>query len=158
MVQWRRQKLRSLSYRKLRQLNNYFSGVMKCFWSCFQRWWKNNHNCNINLGCLDILFGITNENKDTMIHSLNYCILFAKNYIVKCKSQHNPCNFNNFFPKLKYRIDVERQIAECNGQVLEFKTKWSFIYQYYWLSLKYQIYIFFSVLYYALSMFICTLL
>ena len=109
----------------------FWCNEVKSFWSCFQRWWKNNHNCNINLGCINILFGITNENKDTMIHTLNYCILFAKNYIVKCKSQHNPCNFNNFFPKLKYRIDVERQIAECNGQVLEFMTKGSFIYQYY---------------------------
>ena len=102
---------------------------VKLFWSCFQRWWENIHNCNINLGCLDILFGIINDNKDTMIHVLNYCILFAKNFIVKCKSQHDACDFNQYCQKLKYRIDVERQIAVCNDQFPKFIREWSFIYQ-----------------------------
>ena len=110
-------------------LEHYFYECLnvKQFWASLLRWWNNKSQCNFKLGCLDILFGIMNENNENVVSVLNYCILYAKKYISTCKLANHSCNFQNFVCKLKKMVLIKEYIAEINGSLDEFVLKWHFI-------------------------------
>ena len=99
------------------------------FWLSFNSWWKDLHDSVIILGKLDIIFGIISDNQDEMLNALNYCILFAKNYIYKCKLDATVLDFDDFKKRLKSRILIEKQIAEMNCKLLLFYGRWNFLYK-----------------------------
>jgi len=68
-----------------------------------------------------------NENNDDVISVLNYCILFAKKFISTCRLNNQTCNFQMFLCKLKKRVLIEDYIAESNGLLDKFVSKWNFI-------------------------------
>jgi len=87
-------------------------------------WWNRISECILNLGALDIIFGVMNETNDTMICVLNYCIIIAKKYINSCKLQNCDCVFRKFAKTLKQRLIVEEYIATVNHSLEEFIFKW----------------------------------
>ena len=99
------------------------------FWLSFNSWWKDLHDCVITLGKLDIIFGIISNNQDEMLNALNYCILFAKSYIYKCKLDSIVLDFNDFIKRIKNRIEIEKQIAEMSCKLLPFHNRWNFLYK-----------------------------
>ena len=98
-------------------LEHYFFNCksVETFWSHFVKWWYALTRCNFNLKALDIVLGVMNEFNDTMLKALNYCILFAKGYIVKCKENIVNCSFDIFRCKLKERLLIEEYIASINS-------------------------------------------
>ena len=110
-------------------LEHYFYECLnvKQFWASLLRWWNNKSQCNFKLGCLDILFGIMNENNENVVSVLNYCILYAKSFISTCKLANLSCNFQIFVCKLKKMVLIKEYIAEINGSIDEFDLKWHFI-------------------------------
>ena len=97
---------------------------MLIFWTNLCRWINNVFNCSFKLGCLDVIFGVMDETNDDMLHVLNYCILFAKQFIYSLKSQLKPCTIESFIFKLKNRITIEKYIAELNGTLECFIKRW----------------------------------
>ena len=77
---------------------------VQIFWKSFYNLWKNIYNVTIKLGQLDIKFGIINENKDDMLHVLNFCILLAKKYIYDCKLINKQIVLLDFIAKIKKKI------------------------------------------------------
>lgn len=76
---------------------------------------------------IDIILGVINETKDTLLNALNYCILFAKGYIVKCKENNVNFSFDIFRCKLKDRLLIEEYIAHINCKSNVFISKWKAI-------------------------------
>ena len=99
--------------------------IYRCYGRRFVIWWNIISECKIKFGALDVIFGIMNENNDDLIYVLNYCILFCKHFIYKCKSQVIPCNLDSFISKLKKRVEVEKYIAMKNGNIFVFERKWN---------------------------------
>ena len=97
------------------------------FWKMFFQWWTEKSNCILNLGTIDIIFGVMNEINDCVIGVLNYCILFAKRYINSCRLNNKRCNFENYLEKLNKRIFIEMYISEINGMLEAFNKKWYFV-------------------------------
>ena len=64
------------------------------------------------------------ETNDDMLHVLNYCILFAKQFIYSVKSQLKPCTIESFTCKLKNKITIEKYIAALNGTLECFIKRW----------------------------------
>ena len=112
-------------------IEHYFFECKKLtmFWKKFGTWWNVKSLCSFNLGKLDIVFGIMNENNDCILSALNYCILYAKKFIHNCKLNNQPFFMNNFICKLKRRLIIEEYIAEVNNLLENFKLKWDFLYQ-----------------------------
>ena len=102
--------------------------MLTMFWKTFVTWWNEKSLCTFNLGQLDIVFGIFNENNDCILSALNYCILYAKKFIQNCKLNNQPLLMNNFICKLKQRLIIEEYIAEVNNTLENFRIKWDFLY------------------------------
>ena len=102
---------------------------VQIFWKSFYNWWKNIYNVTIKLGQLDIIFGIINENKDDMLHVLNFCILLAKKYIYDCKLNNKQIVLLDFIAKIKKRLEIEKLLCNMNGCIKQFNLKWEQVYQ-----------------------------
>ena len=76
---------------------------------------------------IDILFGISNDNKDDLIDVFNYCILFAKNYIYICKVNDSSISLITYKQELFNRLEGEKVIASMQNKLADFVTKWSSI-------------------------------
>ncbi len=78
-----------------------------------------------------ILFGFPGRSDDTII--INYCILYAKQYIYLEKLKENKnqnalnIDFLGYLSKLKYILKIEKSIRIHNNQSIKF-NKFNFIY------------------------------
>ena len=110
-------------------IEHYFfeCNYVQVLWRRFVIWWNIISECKITFGALDVIFGIMNENNDDLICVLNYCILFCKHFIYKCKSQVIPCNLDSFISKLKKRVEVEKYFAMKHGNILVVERRWNII-------------------------------
>ena len=98
--------------------------LLKPFWNKFFEWWHTTYDIVINLCDLDIIFGIANPERDDMIYNLNFCLLFAKYYIYKCKINDKIISFSIFVKELKNRIEYEQYILTQDNKSEMFMLKW----------------------------------
>ncbi len=96
----------------------YHCEFVREFWNHLFIWWNGVSQCNLNLGAIDIIFGIMNEENDNMLSVLNYCIILAKKYIIDCRTKSLDCSFKNFRLKLRSRLLIEEYIANINSMGL----------------------------------------
>ena len=109
----------------------YTCDIIKDFWTSFRKWWKNIYECDIELSVCEVIFGVPNEMNDIMIDCLNFCILYAKQFIVEEHSDgsNKSVFIYEFAVSLKNRLEVEKLIAKNNGNLNLFKNKWCKIYE-----------------------------
>ncbi len=80
---------------------------------------------------ISILFGFPGRNDDAIV--INYCILYAKQYIYlekrKENKNHNTLNidFLGYLSKLKYILKIEKRTCIHNNQSIKF-NKFNCIY------------------------------
>lgn len=101
--------------------------VAKDFWEKFFMWWKTLYHVNIDLYDLEILFGIANSENDIVLNSLNFCMLYARYYIYKCKISDNKICFNVFKIELQNRLLYEKHILQMENKIEVFVSKWQTI-------------------------------
>ena len=64
------------------------------------------------------------QSNDDMLYVLNYCILFAKQFIHSSKTQQKICIFEYFVSKLKNWIQDEKCFSQCYGMTDPFLKCW----------------------------------
>ena len=98
------------------------------FWKSFHGWWAEATGMRINLGILDILFGLVNDYNDNILDALNFALIFAKYQIYIAKQDNTQPNFNLFKECLKKRLITEQYILDTKGQNTVFINTWNEIY------------------------------
>ena len=98
------------------------------YWQNFNQWWRNTTEIIIRLATVDIIFGIPNELQDDSLATLNYCLLFAKQFIYRKKKDNKEVNFNAYKCQLKMRLESERYIYESTGTYERFELLWKTIF------------------------------
>ena len=111
-------------------LEHYFYQCVqvKCLWGNFTQLFYNIYSVSIEIGCLDILFGIMNPNRDVIISVLNFCILQGKLYIKKTKLSSGVPSFRDFCLMLKKRLEVEKLLCQLENKIEFFTTKYEALY------------------------------
>ena len=102
---------------------------LQSFWKQFFDWWKSIYSSHIQLSKLDIIFGIANENADSHIDLLNFCVLFIKGYINDCKLYEKTVSFKRFKKTLFKRVEIEKHILLTISNTKCFDTLWRPLYQ-----------------------------
>ena len=98
---------------------------VKLFWTMLLEWWNTIYEVSIKLHVLDIVFGIVNHDRDTMLSTLNFCILFAKYYIYKSKLDNKKVKFGKYKYELKQRILYEKCILAQDDKLAFFDERWN---------------------------------
>ena len=113
-------------------LEHYFFFCEKAhlFWSHFKHWWCSVTSVDLKLNMFYVIFGIINERDESLIHALNFCILFGKYFIANCKKSGELCCFFTYLRELKIRIEIENYIYSQNGKEARFIQIWSEIYNF----------------------------
>ncbi len=99
----------------------------KYLWASLTRLWQNSIGVGIVLSEIDIILGCPNENNDDTINALNFCIIFGKWYIAKCKLEKKKCNFIEFVRLLKKRLATEEYICNIQSQQTIFQDRFSLL-------------------------------
>ncbi len=73
---------------------------------------------------LDIIFGISNSEKNSEIRILNFCIIFVKYYIYKSKIHAKDMNLQWLKQELKDRILSEKCILFQQNEFSEYYNLW----------------------------------
>jgi exonuclease III len=100
----------------------------KQLWKSIQNWWKNLFLFAIKISSLEIIFGLPNENKDSMIHVYNFVILYAKHYIYTNKKMSKPLSLYEFLLQLKYELKLKKEYAKQQQKVHKFNITWGQLY------------------------------
>ena len=105
----------------------YYCQEASKFWTTLRIWWKSILEIDINIQVQDALFGIVNYNDDDVINILNFCILYAKYYIYKCKIEGISFFLPNYIKLLKDTLDIEQAACVLSGSD-SFEKKWADLY------------------------------
>lgn len=105
--------------------------IKHLFWECIhvQHFWSQlrefliEKGFNFTLDFKSISFGIINSNFRT--NQLNFIIILAKYFIVKCKYEKQNILFNLFMNYLKRKLDIEKEIATMKDKMDEHTLRWS---------------------------------
>ena len=107
---------------RIEDLEHYFYDCdnMKPFWNSLNHWFSPIFNMCFQLQAADVIFGIVNTNEDNVLFVLNFCILFAKDFIHDCRQNVKEVNFLSYKKQLKKRLICERYVSQnaCQGQSL----------------------------------------
>ena len=112
-------------------LQHYFfhCSSVSVFWNAFMRFWRMHTGFSFILQELDVIFGILNPFNYDHIDVLNYCIIYAKSYIYKCKRDEKKLCFFEFLILLKNRMEVMHYLSTVKNKENTFLNKWSIIYK-----------------------------
>jgi hypothetical protein len=105
------------------------------FWIDMMNWFRSIHNITFNLGTLDVIFGIINQNDDDILKALNFCILFGKDYIRRQKYNSEPVHHAHYLELLKNRVIVEKYLSGVHNQDNKFASRWSKIHEFFTLNI-----------------------
>ena len=98
--------------------------LVRPFWDRFLEWWRTVYDIVINLCVLDTILGIANPERDDMIYNLNFCLLFGKYFIYKCKINEKLISFPLFLKELRNRVEYEKCILTQDNKIDTFMLKW----------------------------------
>ena len=71
------------------------------FWNLFLTWWNDLFSLNLNLGTLDIIFGVPIIDDKDNNDAFNFSLLYGKYFIYICKLQEKAISFGHFKCHLK---------------------------------------------------------
>ncbi len=94
------------------------------FWNSLFEWFYGLHRIRITLSVLDVMLGVSNDNKDVIIDALNFVILFAKHFIYHCNISQKSVSFKDYMVKLENRLEIEKYICTSQQTLKDFKKKW----------------------------------
>ena len=101
---------------------------VKKLWEDLTKWFKNATLTSFPLGCLDVLFGVSNNNNETYLNALNFCIILCKAFISQQKSKLQDITLHLFLKKLSKRLESEKYIAMINNRYDDFEETYGAIY------------------------------
>ena len=107
----------------------YLCPELQYFWSSFFKWWYNINQLKVNVHSLEIVLGIQNQNRDPNLDCLNYCIIYAKEYISEYKYNDKDCIFYEFQRKMKNILDSEFVSYQIRGLSDKFHNLLGTLYQ-----------------------------
>jgi hypothetical protein len=94
----------------------YNCASVKRLWVNFFTLFRTIYDVHIQLGCLDVIFGLTNGFNETILTTLNFCIMQGKMFIKRCKRNEESILLDNFRMYLKKRCDAEKLIMCLQGK------------------------------------------
>ena len=97
------------------------------FWKYLKNWFVRVCDFVIGFEAIDILLGTPNQNNDACINILNFVILFAKHYILRCRKTNKPIDLYTYQVMLKNRMEVEKYIYCSENRANDFNVKWSIL-------------------------------
>ena len=97
------------------------------FWKMVEKWWLTILGTSVALSAADVLLGIANFHNDDFINILNFCILYGKWYISRCKKDGVNISFIDYIKLLKDKLKLEEIESILNGDNI-FEYKWSQFY------------------------------
>ena len=80
----------------------------RTFWSELSTFIQTTYEVNIELHLLDVLFGIPFD--DVLFTIINFCVLYGKKYIYRCRINDDNVNTKIFVKKLRNRLEIEIQL------------------------------------------------
>jgi hypothetical protein len=106
----------------------YHCNTVTKLWSDLMDLINNTYSVQFKLGCLDVLFGITNVYNESILSVLNFCILQCKMFIRIKKLEEEHIVFIDFEKYLLYRLEIERFLLKIDGRYHDFGDKWGPLY------------------------------
>ena len=100
---------------------------LKPFWDSLLEWWNSIYEVTIKLQTLDIVVGMANTDRDITLNTLNFCMLYAKYYIYKCKTNTKDVIFEIYKAELKQRLEFEKIILLQEGKLDVYTKKWKLL-------------------------------
>jgi hypothetical protein len=97
-------------------------------WREFSMLFRNTYDMYIQLGCLDVIFGLANALNDNTLSVLNFCILQGKMYVKNSKRNQEVVSLAGFKEHLKKRIAVEKYILELQRKTDVFAIRYEPLY------------------------------
>ena len=100
----------------------------KKFWDTVLNWWKISIGTSFPIDTYNILFGLTNENEDHIINSLNFIFLHGTYYIYCCKQAKSKIDTYLFLVDCKKRLLLMQQLASNEEKSTEaFEKIWGIL-------------------------------
>jgi hypothetical protein len=106
----------------------YCTSVNK-LWSDLMSWTKSKLNIYFTLACLDVIFGIINSSNDPVIHLVNICILYGKEFISKQKANSKEIKIEMLLDRIGKKLESEIYISAINSGNGELKDHLQTLYE-----------------------------
>jgi hypothetical protein len=98
------------------------------FWQRIFKWWAESINVWFEVGTYEIIFGIPNENDESLVNQLNYFIMNAKYYVYKNKKAGKALLDYEFLIEVKKRLLMRQEsLLDSTGKVK--KNQWNELYE-----------------------------
>ena len=98
------------------------------FWQRIFKWWAESMKVWFEVGTYEILFGIPNENDESLVNQLNYFIMNAKYYVYKRKKAGKDLLNFEFLIEVKKRLLMRQEtLVDSSGKAN--KTQWNELYE-----------------------------
>jgi hypothetical protein len=96
------------------------------FWSHVRNWWKAITDTNLVVGIYDLILGLPNDEKNSIINQFNFVLLYTRYYIYANKQAGKAkLHLYELLIKLKTRLEIMQNIALENKQEKKFEENWS---------------------------------
>jgi hypothetical protein len=102
----------------------------KQFWCTFSQWWANFSSTYFPVYIYETLFGIPNEENNTLINNLNYLILQANYYIYVTKKRKDTIDIYKYLLECKNKLRIEYELMTSQNKEEKFQQKWGELYDY----------------------------
>jgi predicted Zn-ribbon and HTH transcriptional regulator len=99
------------------------------FWSFLLNWWSRTIKVIFRVDTYEILFGIPNDEQDTIISQFNYMLLMARFYIYKSKKAGNKLDLYMLLLACKNNLMLEENIMAAKKQSGKFNKQWQELYE-----------------------------
>ena len=76
-------------------------------WEGIRNWWLQNIGCTFNLSAKDVILGVCNAFDEYILEMINFTILLAKYYIMKCRKDETHIELTNFLYFMKKQLEIE---------------------------------------------------
>ena len=93
------------------------------FWMKIENWWNRTATYQIKITDKHVIFGLYYDNN--YYKTVNFVILLGKWYIYRQSYLDKKVEFFDFLVLLKSRLETEKYICRCQGQINKFDKMWS---------------------------------
>jgi hypothetical protein len=95
------------------------------FWNNFFNWWKATMSMTFPVDTYDIIFGISNLNKDDVITNLNYMLLQGTYFIYQNRQMSKTPEIYEFLVQCKKGLNIMEINMANKGQEKKFEKIWA---------------------------------
>jgi hypothetical protein len=99
------------------------------FWTHVLNWWKSSIKVIFRIETYELLFGIPNDEKDSIISQFNFVLLMGRYYIYKSKKAGTKLDVYLFLIECKNHLSMEYNIMTANNESEKFQKNWSDIFE-----------------------------